>query len=138
MTDTKTTRRSFMALAPAAALAPLSAGAMPSDTPPQDLPRWWDKLTGPSAATDPEVFYPWQDTQATREIAVKLEELRLLLLRHAPDGVNTVQFLNLHWNDDIPQSVHVSGRSGTYGEGLHMFRPEFGWVDKTPPTFLEG
>lgn len=130
-----TDRRAFMRTAPAAGLAAMMAGAvsayqMPDapveDTP--DLPEWWSKLTGPSAKTDPEVFHPWQDTVLTRELGRKLDELReLLLLMGTPVGVDTITDFRMHWLDDVPQNVMVIGRSGTYGEGLHRFRPEFGW-----------
>lgn len=125
-------RRTFMTLVPVAVMAtPLGAGVTP--TPSDELPAWWRKLTGETAATDPEVFHPWRDTVLTRELAVKIEELReLLLLMGAPVDVDTITDFRLHWSEGgVPQNVIAVGRSGVHGEGLHVLRPEFGWVDQS-------
>ena len=74
----------------------------------------------------------WQDTEANRALAIKLEELRDLLLEIAPPEVDTIQSINLLWCNGVPQNVNVVGRSGKWGEGLHLYRPEFGWIDRTP------
>ncbi|MBM1817163.1 hypothetical protein [Pseudosulfitobacter pseudonitzschiae] len=136
---TKIKRRALFGMTAAAAAmtaAPALAFKMP-DAPVQDspqLPAWWEKLTGASAETDPEVFHPWQDTELSRELGRKLDELHELLLRMgAPSDVNTISGFQMYWDSHgVPQNLTVMGRSGTYGGGLHQFRPEFGWIDRTP------
>lgn len=114
---------------PATALAYQGGGAETSEP---KLPEWWDKLTGPTAETDPEVFYPWQDTPMNRELARKLEDLReFLMFMGVPERVDKITDMRLRWCDGVPQGVHVVGRSGEFGEGLHLYRPEFGWLDRS-------
>ncbi|MGR3495223.1 hypothetical protein [Citreimonas sp.] len=130
-------RRGFFKSASIAALAATTATVthafqMPDVPPAPELPWWWTKLTGPTAEMDEEVFWPWQDTEKNRALANKLEELRELLFEIAPPEINAIQNISLQWVNEVPQNVNVIGRSGYYGEGLHMYRPEFGWLDKTP------
>ncbi|SFQ66589.1 hypothetical protein SAMN05421853_11773 [Roseivivax halotolerans] len=132
-----TTRRAFLKVVPAATAgiyaapaAALAAQEPVSNTP--ELPFWWDKLTGPTAESDEEVFMPWQDTEANRALAVQMEELRDLLLTIGETaGVDTIQMLELRWANGIPKYVNIVGRSGVWGEGLHHYRPEFGWIDRS-------
>lgn len=127
-------RRAFLAgsaALPPAALTATAATAFQMPNAPE-LPWWWTKLTGPTAEMDEEVFMPWQDTERNRALALKLEELRDLLLEIAPPEAHTIQNISLQWVNEVPQNVNVIARSGYYGEGLHAYRPEFGWIDRTP------
>lgn len=127
-------RRNLLIGATAAPIAMMATSSGAGVTPtPSDLPAWWEKLTGASAEADPEVFRPWQDTVLSRELGRKLDELReLLLLMGTPVDVDTITDFRLHWSDGgVPQNVIAVGRSGVHGEGMHVFRPEFGWVDKS-------
>lgn len=132
-----TTRRGFIksaSLTAATAAIPATALAyqVPATDEPPELPDWWKKLAGPTAATDPEVYHPWQDTQMTRELARKLEDLReFLLFMGVPEKVNAITELRLRWCNGVPQGVTVTGRSGPNNSGLHQYRPEFGWADRS-------
>lgn len=134
------TRRGFFkSVSATAATAALPATALAyqgpvTETPEPRLPNWWERLTGSGAEADEGVFHPWSDTPETRELACKLEDLREFLLSMGhPEGVDLVTDFRLHWDGDgSPHNVIVTGRSGFYGEGLHLFRPEFGWIDRTP------
>lgn len=128
-------RRGFIKSAPIAAAAAAATPVLafhvpPTETPEPRLPAWWEKLTGASAEADPEVYHPWRDTVLTRELAAKLDELHeLLLLMGRPEGVDTITDFRLRWCDGVPQNVVAVGRHGAHGEGLNVFRPEFGWTD---------
>ncbi len=119
-------RRAILSALPASGIT--LAGSQLAHASQDQTPWWWNKLTGPGAESDPEVFHPWRDSTLSRELAVKLEELHELVLRMgAPVGVDTVSDFRLHWCNGVPQNVTIMGRSGLYGECLHCFRPEFGW-----------
>lgn len=129
MNDYMTRRAVLVALPASAAMAhvlPAQASELESSP-----PWWWGKLTGPTAETDEEVYMPWQNTDRNRALAVKLEELRELLFEIAPSEINAIQNISLQWVGGVPHNVNVVARSGCYGEGLHCYRPEFGWIDRS-------
>ena len=134
-----TNRRDFFKLATAAATTaaiPTTSlaylGNAPDAQTKPNLPDWWERLTGPGAETDEGVFAPWEDTEVNRELAQKLEDLRLFLVESgAAFGLETVTDFGLHWQGDgSPHSVVVVGRSGQSSENLHRYRPEFGWINR--------
>jgi hypothetical protein len=111
----------------------IKSTSKPADTAtPGTLPEWWEEVATPGAMGDPEFCPPWEDTPLSREIAIKLDELHKLFLEAAPEGTHTLQDFRFRWIDGVPHNLFVIARAGKHGARLYVFRPEFGWLDRTP------
>ncbi|MCA1338096.1 hypothetical protein [Pseudooceanicola marinus] len=100
-------RREFFAASAALALAPVAAPAVEVQNIPED----------------------WARDELNTKLAYHIEAIREALLEHAPDGVTSMQGIQLRWIDGKPTGVWATGREGL--GALQNYRPESGWRQKS-------